>query len=179
MEGYDTLNNWLNDKYEDKKEMVVRIKILFMDVDGTLTDGGIYMSEKGEVVKRFDVKDGYGICNILIKNGIIPAIITGRESTILERRCRELGIEEVIQGCNDKVSACCTMLQKYGLISSEAAYIGDDLNDYDVMKYIGTCGCPADAVSEIREISDFVASSCGGHGAVREFIEWIVKNNNK
>ena len=78
------------------------IKILIMDVDGTLTDGSIYMGEYKEILKKFDVKDGYGIKNILPENGIIPVIITGRNSDILQNRCKELGIKDVIQGCSDK-----------------------------------------------------------------------------
>lgn len=150
------------------------IKMLIMDVDGTLTDGGIYMGETGEIAKRFDVKDGYGIHNILKQHNIVPVIITGRKSQILENRCRELEINDIVQDCSDKVCACKNILEKYSLDYTEVAYIGDDLNDYEVMNLVGLRGCPADAAKKIKEISNFVAKSCGGHGAVRDFIDWIV-----
>ena len=151
------------------------IKLLAMDVDGTLTDGGIYMGEFGELMKRFNVKDGYGIHNILKLHGIMPVIITGRSSQILKNRCEELEIFEVIQGSHDKVSALKDIAKKYDVDMECVAYIGDDCNDLEVMKIVGLRGCPADAVREIKEVSNFISSFPGGHGAVREFIEWIVR----
>ncbi len=154
----------------------MRIKILFMDVDGTLTDGGIYIGERGEAFKRFDVKDGYGINVILRNNGIIPVIITGRSSKILEIRCKELNIVDFVQNSKDKVSDCERILEKYGFSSDEAAFIGDDLNDIDVMNYVSVRGCPSDAADEIKSISNYITKACGGHGAVREFINWLLEN---
>lgn len=151
-----------------------KIKYLVMDVDGTLTDGKIYMGDSGEIMKAFDIKDGCGIKNIAIPNGIIPIIITGRTSKILENRCRELGIETCYQGVRDKV-------EKLVLITkdlSEVAYIGDDINDLSCMEEIksagGIVGCPADSVNQIIDIADYVCSKNGGNGAVREFIDWII-----
>lgn len=152
-----------------------KIRVLVMDVDGTLTDGGIYMGNEGEVFKRFHVKDGYGIHNILPQLGIIPVVLTGRNSSIVEVRCRELGIEHVIQGSRDKTAALCVILDKLGVGLTETAYIGDDLNDYDVMMKVGLRGCPHDAAQEIKNMADFVSEADGGEGAVREFIEWIRK----
>lgn len=149
------------------------IKLFVMDVDGTLTDGSIFIGEHGEVMKRFSCKDGYGIQNIIPQLGIMPAIITGRQSEILKRRCEELHIAHLVQNCQDKVSALMNMIQELGISLDEVAYIGDDLNDFEVMKIVGFRGCPADAVKEIKEICEFVSQSDGGRGAVREFIEWI------
>lgn len=144
-----------------------------MDVDGTLTDGGIYMGRNGELFKRFDVKDGYGIKNLLREHAIIPAIVTGRKSEILKNRCDELCIVELVQGSSDKILDCKKILDKYGFTPGEAAYIGDDLNDLEAMQSVRLKGCPHDAARKIKDIADYVTEADGGHGAVREFIEWI------
>ena len=145
-----------------------------MDVDGTLTDGKIYMGNDGEIMKAFSIKDGYGIRNILIPSGIIPVIITGRESHILTNRCKELGIINVYQGVDNKYDILKCFVNDY----SSVAYIGDDENDFNIMKKIkdfgGIIGCPADATQTIKNISDFISKNKGGEGAVREFIEWII-----
>lgn len=156
--------------------MMNKIKYLVMDVDGTLTDGKIYMSGEGELFKAFDIKDGCGIHDILPQFNIIPIIITGRVSKILENRCKELGIAEIFQGVVDKIGKLHEVIgeKEFDCV----AYIGDDINDLECMKRIksgnGIIGCPADAVSIVREISDYVAKNKGGDGAVREFIEWLV-----
>ena len=151
-----------------------KIKALIMDVDGTLTDGGIYMGQDGEEMKRFNVKDGYAIHNILPKYNVIPVIITGRKSRIVENRCKELGIKRVVQGSINKVEDMLQILKQERIELEETAYIGDDLNDYECMQMVGVRGCPNDAVKEIKEISDYIATAIGGNGAVREFIEWII-----
>lgn len=150
-----------------------KIKALFMDVDGTLTDGGIYMGQDGEKMKRFNVKDGYAIHNILPKYNVIPVIITGRKSRVVENRCKELGIKRVVQGSINKVEDMLQILKQEQIELEETAYIGDDLNDYECMQMVGVRGCPNDAVKEIKEISDYIATVTGGNGAVREFIEWL------
>lgn len=155
-----------------------KIKVLVMDVDGTLTDGGIYIGKEGEIFKKFHVKDGYGIHNILPQLGIIPVVLTGRNSSIVEGRCRELGIGHVIQGSRNKAGDLGILLDKLGVRTEETAYIGDDLNDYEVMTKVGVRGCPCDAVPEIRKISDYITKAEGGNGAVREFIEWLERNES-
>jgi len=149
-----------------------------MDVDGTLTDGKIYMGNDGEAIKAFNIKDGYGIHNILIPTGVTPAIITGRTSQIVENRCKELGITELHQGVSDKLEILERILIRMNLSYPDVAYIGDDSNDLDCMKKIrgngGVVGCPADAIKQIVESVDFVSSKDGGEGAVREFIEWLL-----
>lgn len=155
------------------------IKYLVMDVDGTLTDGKIYMSAFGEAIKAFNIKDGCGIHDILIPAGIIPVIITGRTSDIVLNRCKELGIEEVFQGVSDKIGKLKEITEDLKCV----AYIGDDINDLSCMIAIkeagGLVGCPADAVERVREIADYVAINNGGDGAVRAFIEWIFKGSPK
>lgn len=159
------------------------IKFIVMDVDGTLTDGKIYMGENGELFKAFNIKDGCGIHDVLPRKGIVPIIITARNSKILKNRCKELGITEVYQGVNDKLTQLQTIMdvvsgkgnKLYAL--SNVAYIGDDLPDIQCMKVIkeqgGIIGCPSDAVEEVKKIADYICCLRGGDGAVREFIDWI------
>ena len=153
------------------------IKYLVIDVDGTLTDGKIYMGPGGEVMKAFNIKDGCGIHDILLPNHIVPVILTGRTSDIVLSRCQELGIAEIRQGVKDKAAELRTIASDF----SSVAYIGDDINDLLTMKVVkdsgGLIGAPQDAVKEVLEIADFVSSYKGGDGAVREFIEWVVKQN--
>jgi 3-deoxy-D-manno-octulosonate 8-phosphate phosphatase (KDO 8-P phosphatase) len=153
----------------------MKIKMLVMDVDGTLTDGHIYMSAAGEAMKAFHSQDGYGIAQILPKLGIMPVIITGRTSQIVANRAAELKITRLYQGASDKLPLLQTVAAELGVCAEEIAYIGDDLNDLTCMQYCGLTGCPADAVPEIRETVNFVSSRNGGQGAVREFIDMIQK----
>lgn len=154
------------------------IKILVMDVDGTLTDGKIYISSQGEIMKAFSVKDGLGIAKLHTK-GIIPVIITGRTSEIVTQRAKELNITEVIQGVHDKVKILKQIAEKYNCDINEIAYIGDDENDLECMKICGVKGCPADAEDIVIKISDCICKRNGGDGAVRDFIEYILTNLNE
>lgn len=161
------------------------IKFLVMDVDGTLTDGKIYMGNDGELMKAFNIKDGYGIHDILIPTEIIPVIITGRESKILMNRCKEIGIMDIHQSIHNKIEKLSELLRTYseknGVPYSydAVAYIGDDINDLPVMELIkvsgGVVGCPADAVKKVVDIADFISTRNGGDGAVRDFIEYLTE----
>lgn len=148
-----------------------KIKLLVMDVDGTLTDGRINCSADGELFKSFSVKDGYAIAHILPKYEIIPVIITGRKSGIVEYRAKELNISELHQGIGDKLSVLQQVINKYDCNWDNVAYIGDDLNDIDCIKKVGFSGCPADSVDEVLKSVTYVCENIGGNGAVREFIE--------
>lgn len=152
----------------------MKIKMLVMDVDGTLTDGHIYIGEKGEAMKAFHAQDGYGIAGILPKNGIIPVIITGRSSQITANRAAELHITHLYQGIADKLGLLRKLAEEMGLTAEEIAYIGDDLNDLECIRWCGFTGCPADAVEEILEEADYICSRNGGSGAVREFIDELL-----
>ena len=151
------------------------INYLVMDVDGTLTDGKIYLGQNNELCKAFNIKDGCGIHDIAIPKGIIPVIITGRTSDIVLNRCRELGIEEVYQGVDNKAEKLCSITSDL----SSVAYIGDDINDLPCMNIVkkagGIVGCPADAAGAVKRIADYVSLYNGGEGAVRDFIEWIIE----
>ncbi len=150
------------------------LKYLVMDVDGTLTDGKIYMGNKGEIMKAFSVKDGCGIHDILIPSGITPIIITGRTSDIVLNRCREIGIIEVYQGIDNKTKKLRDVTYDFSVV----AYIGDDINDLPCMLAIkaagGMIGCPANAAKQVLDLADFVSIHNGGDGAVRDFIEWLI-----
>lgn len=148
----------------------MKIKMLVIDVDGTLTDGTIYISPNGEAMKAFNVKDGYGIVQAR-KQGVIPVIITGRKSQIVEERARELKITELYQGVDDKLTTLKEVAAKYEVNPEEIAYIGDDLNDLDCIQYCGLTACPNDAVKEVKETVKYVCKLDGGRGAVREFID--------
>lgn len=151
---------------------------LVLDIDGTLTDGKIYMGANGEVVKAFDVKDGYAICEMLPPVHISPIVLTGRESEIVRMRCTELGIERVCQGVSDKLAVLSSIVNDEGRSLANVAYMGDDLNDLKCMMAVkdsgGLVACPQDAADAVREVSGFVSSRRGGDGAVREFVEWLI-----
>ena len=158
-----------------------KIKLLFMDVDGTLTDGKIYMGENGEVMKAFDIKDGYAIAHMLPEMGIIPVIITGRTSKIVENRAKELGITELYQGRNDKLEIMLEVMKKYNCTKENAAYIGDDVFDIPCMKECALSACPVDAVQEVKDICQYICIVEAGKGSVREFVDFIGKkvDNNE
>lgn len=149
-----------------------------MDIDGTLTDGKIYMGAKGEVVKAFDIKDGCGIKLLLPKNNIIPAVITARKSQILEKRCQELGIKELYQDYFEKTIALKEIQRKTNIALNEMAFIGDDLPDVPcaetIKKHGGTVMAPANAIQEIKRIADYVSFFKAGEGAVRDCIEHLL-----
>ncbi|WP_418965915.1 KdsC family phosphatase [Cetobacterium sp.] len=153
------------------------IKLIVLDVDGTLTDGKLYVSNLGDEIKAFNVKDGLGITQAIAQGKEI-AIITGKTSQIVTKRCQELGVKEIHQGIKNKIATLDTILEKYGISYNNVAYMGDDLIDLAVMKKCKLTGAPKDSVNEILSIADFISSKNGGDGAVREFIEYILKKEN-
>lgn len=156
------------------------IKILVLDVDGTLTDGKLYVdnyvSTSQNELKAFSVRDGFALVN-WIKLGGEVAILTGKSSNIVSKRAKELGIKYVIQGSKNKSKDLKELLLKINLDFSNVAYMGDDINDMGVMKKVALSGCPANSVSEVLEIANFISSKIGGDGAVRDFLEFIMKQN--
>lgn len=154
-----------------------RIKLLLLDVDGVMTDGRIiYLNDGGEA-KAFDVKDGHGL-KLIQRAGIKVGIITGRQSDIVARRAAELGIELVYQGAKDKLQPFMEILEKLGLKASEVAYVGDDLVDLPVMRLVGFSVTVADASDDIKPYVDLVTSRPGGHGAVREVCDFLLKQSS-
>lgn len=151
-----------------------KIKLIVLDVDGTLTDGGIYYDSQGNEMKRFDVKDGLGIL-VAQKAGLEFAIITGRASPMVERRAKELGIHYLLQGVQKKYPSLLELANNCALSLEEIGYVGDDLNDLQCMEAVGFRACPSDAAVDVKSVCDYVALSSGGHGAVRESLEYLLK----
>lgn len=154
------------------------IKIIILDVDGTLTDGKIYYDSNGHEMKAFNVKDGMAIAQA-ISCGIEVGIVTGRESSIVEKRAGELKVKYLYQGIHNKVEVIDEILNSLKLNYSNAMYIGDDINDLDIMNRIGVSACPKDACEDILERCDIVSRFNGGEGAVREIIEILLKKQGK
>lgn len=153
---------------------ISKIKLLATDCDGVLTDAGMYYSKEGDVLKKFNTKDGMGL-SLLQKKGIILAIITGENSEIVKRRAEKLGISECFLGCKDKVAIMDELIDKYHLTYNEVAYIGDDINDQELLQKVGISFSVNDAVDIIKESVDYVAKRNGGDGAVREISDLILK----
>jgi len=162
----------------DGKARALRIKMIVMDVDGTLTDGTLFVLPDGEEVKSYNVRDGLGILFAHLV-GFKTAIITGKTSRALEKRAEKLRIDELHQGILDKKPVLEAILAKHGLVAEEAAYIGDDLGDLAVIKSVGLAGAVADAHPEIKKNCHFISERDGGRGAVREFIEFILDAQGK
>ncbi len=152
----------------------MNIKLIILDVDGTLTDGGIYYDSCGQELKKFNVKDGLAI-KVAISAGIEFAILTGRQSAIVERRAEELGIKYLQEGVQDKYTAMIELIRELKLELKNVGYIGDDWNDLQAMKEVAVKGCPSDAAAEVKEICDIIAEHQGGQGAVRDCIQKILE----
>lgn len=154
------------------------IKLLIMDVDGTLTDGLLHLSSDGTETKSFSTKDGMGI-RLAQQNNIIPIIITGRESYCVTRRAKELDIFEVHQNIKIKVPCLKEIIKKYNVSSEEVAYIGDDLNDLEAMLLCGERGVPNDGEEIVKSVATYICPRNGGYGAVRDFINYLINKNKK
>ena len=160
------------------EEKAARIKLVFLDVDGVMTDGRITINDRGEETKSFDVKDGYGL-KMLVSCGVEVVIISARRSQVVEHRARDLGIEEVYQGVTDKKALCNRLIKDRGLNKQQVCCLGDDLPDLAMFTESGLRITVADAVEEVREAADFITGRKGGFGAVREACEWILKCQGK
>mgnify|MGYP001588674902 FL=1 len=152
------------------------VRVVFFDVDGVLTDGGLYFSGEGEVLKRFHTLDGHGL-KMLQKAGITPAVVTGRDSAPLRLRLKQLGIEHARFGTEDKVPAAEAILAELGLQWDQAAAMGDDWPDLPVMRRSRFACAPANAHDEALHVADWVSSRCGGDGAVRQFCDLLLAAN--
>jgi len=154
------------------------IKMILLDVDGCLTDGKIVYTEKGDEIKAFNVKDGLAI-KAWLNLGYYVAIITGRKSDIVRRRSEELGISHLYQGVKDKASLVLKLCDELNIQLNEMAAIGDDLNDYRMLKSVEISFVPQNASHYVKEIADVILERSGGEGAVREMIELIIRHNGK
>jgi 3-deoxy-D-manno-octulosonate 8-phosphate phosphatase (KDO 8-P phosphatase) len=149
------------------------IRVAFFDVDGVLTDGGLYFSEHGETLKRFNTLDGHGL-KLLQKAGITPAVITGRDSAPLRVRLQALGVTHVRYGTEDKAPAAQAILQELGLEWAQAAAIGDDWPDLAVMRRAAFSCAPSNAHAEVKAVAHHVTERAGGEGAAREFCDLLL-----
>jgi 3-deoxy-D-manno-octulosonate 8-phosphate phosphatase (KDO 8-P phosphatase) len=149
------------------------IELIVLDVDGTMTDGMITYTQSGDEVKSFCVKDGLAIAS-WIRMGKGVAIITGRESKIVQRRAEELGIEHLYQGVSNKREVLDNLLSRLGLTMENIASIGDDLNDYSMLFSSKISFVPSNSSHYVKDIADVILSNQGGEGAVREMIEQLV-----
>ena len=152
---------------------VPEIKMFITDCDGCLTDGGMYYSENGDELKKFNTRDGVGI-SLLKEKGMITVLITGEDINLVSRRCNKIKIDEVYMGIKNKKKVVIELSKKYGIPLNHIAYFGDDLNDLESMKICGYTGCPNDANKTVKSLSDYICDKNGGFGAVREFIDHIL-----
>lgn len=162
----------------DLKKRISKIRLLIIDVDGTLTDGTLFILPNGEEAKGFNVKDGTGIVMARLA-GIEIAIITGKFSESIRKRIETLGIKEYHQGISNKLLIFNKLLKKYSLKKENCCYIGDDIGDIPPMKQSGFAASPSDSHEKVKEISHFITESPGGKGAVREVIDLILNTQNK
>lgn len=149
------------------------VRLFATDVDGVLTDGGMYYSESGDELKKFNTRDGMGI-KLLQRAGLITALITMEETKLVMRRAEKLAIPEVHQGARDKLAVLRALAARHGLTLEEMAYIGDDVNDLEALKSVGFSAAPADAMPSVLEVVDYVCRKSGGEGAVREVADLIL-----
>ncbi len=156
--------------------MLRSLKYWVLDVDGTLTDGGVYYSDTGIEMKKFNIKDGAGIL-LAQKAGMKIIVITGRESQSTKRRMEELSVDFLFQNVKDKARFLEKFSAEHNIDVEEIGYIGDDLNDLESMKLVGFSACPADACREVKKVANYISPVRGGCGAVREIIEYKLKEN--
>ena len=154
------------------------IRLFATDVDGVLTDAGMYYSESGEELKKFNTRDGMGI-KLLQKAGLITAFVTQERTKLVARRGEKLMIPEVHQGVMDKLSVVREMAERHGLSMDQVAYMGDDINDLSTLKAVGFSATPADGLPQVLAAVDYVCTKKGGEGAVREIVEMILQAQHK
>lgn len=156
---------------------IPEIKMFLTDCDGCLTDGGMYYSEHGDEQKKFNTRDGMGFA-LLRNKGIVTGIVTSENVDLNRRRAQKLKLDVLEAGCKDKVAAVKTLCEKYNVSLENVAYIGDDINDLDVIKMVGYGCCPADAMPQVRDAARYVTKAKGGEGVIREIVEAIINDTN-
>ena len=165
-------------KMKNYKTLLPHIKTFIFDVDGVLTDGKILITNEGELLRSFDTKDGYAMKCALVQ-GYKIAIITGGRNQGVEERFKELGVYDIYMGAHHKLDAFQDLLDNYDLDPETILYIGDDVPDIPVMEKVGLGCCPADAVSDVKAMADYVSHKNGGEGCVRELIEQVLRVQGK
>lgn len=155
-------------------EKLKQINTLIFDVDGVLTNGDIIASDSGEFLRTFNIKDGYAL-QLAVKRGYLVCIISGGKGIAMQKRFEGLGIQEIHLGVGDKVAALNSLLEKHNISADQVLYMGDDIPDFKVMQLVGLPTCPADAVPEIKSISQYISPYDGGRTAVRDIIEKVMR----
>lgn len=156
------------------KAKAKKIKFVLTDSDGVLTDTGVYYTESGEAMKRFSIRDGMGVERLRKLAGIETGIITGENSESVKRRAEKLGIVDLYLYCKDKASELKEIIKTKNLKGDEIAFIGDDVNDLEIIAEVGLSACPNDAMDFVKETVDYICENKGGNGAFREFAELII-----
>jgi len=152
-----------------------RIKLVLTDCDGVLTDGGVYYGESGEVLKRFNIRDGMGVVRLRELVGVEAGIVTGETSPSVVTRAAKLKITELHLGAGDKLAVLAEILGRTGLDANEIAFIGDDVNDLGILQAVGLSACPADATRQNKAVVDYCCETAGGQGCFRELAELIIE----
>lgn len=178
MENQNTHHGFYGPVSEDIWHRAQQIKLLICDVDGVFSDGRIYLSNSGEELKAFHTRDGYGVRSLLT-SGINVAVITGRQSQIVQNRMTALGITDIHQGIDDKLVPFESLLKKYQLTPEQVAYIGDDMVDLPVMKAVGLSVCVADGHPFVKRHCHMTTQINGGHGALRELTDLLLLSQGK
>lgn len=160
------------------RQRLRQIRLFATDVDGVLTDAGMYYSESGDEWKKFNTRDGMGI-KLLQRAGLITAIVTQERTRLVARRAEKLAIPELHQGVMDKLSVIRDMAERHGISLRQIAYIGDDVNDIEALKAVGFSAAPADGLAQVRKAVDYVCRLKGGEGAVRELAEMILLSRSE
>jgi YrbI family 3-deoxy-D-manno-octulosonate 8-phosphate phosphatase len=154
-----------------------KIKVIISDVDGVLTDGGMYYSSSGELLKKFNTKDGMAV-EILLNNKIKTIIMTREKSKIVKLRSKKMNVAESLIGIKHKEKSLSKICKKFNVKSEEICYVGDDVNDLEIMKLVGLSASPNDAVLSIKQTSDYICNTPGGSGVLREVADLILAANS-
>jgi 3-deoxy-D-manno-octulosonate 8-phosphate phosphatase (KDO 8-P phosphatase) len=154
------------------------VRALVTDVDGVLTDGGLYYAENGDELKRFDVRDGQGLV-LLREAGLLTAIVTRKQTALVRRRARDLGIVEVHQNVTDKAAVLADLLARHRLAAAAVCYVGDDVGDLPAMRAVGVSVAVADAVPPVRRAATYITRARAGHGAIREVCDLILSSRRR
>lgn len=160
------------------KEKLLPIRAFVFDFDGVMTDGNVLTFANGETIRAANCKDGYAL-QYAVKQGYIVALISGATSRSIDNRMASLGVTDIYTGCANKLNTLRMFMEKYNLRPEEVVCMGDDIPDYDMMRYAGVSACPADAANEIKEMADYISLFPGGKGCVRDIMEQVMRLHGK
>lgn len=166
-------NGMVEENVSVASKSIPEIRMFLTDCDGCLTDGGMYYSENGDELKKFNTRDGMGFAHLHSK-GIITGMVTSEDRELNRSRAEKLKLDVLIQGCKDKVAAVRELSEKYNVPLENIAYVGDGVNDLGIIRLVGFACCPADAMPQVIEVSDYIAKNKGDEGVIREIVELIL-----